>query len=250
MKKAFNSYSLKGHNLEIKDFDAGSRKVAIYLSKFNEIDSDNDLIMKGAFKKSIEERGPSSSSNRQIAFLRHHNWEKQIGKFVELAEDNEGLFAVGRLGTSTMGEDALRDYADGIIKEHSIGFQYIPDKIKFIEDSSMETGGFFQIAEVKLWEGSAVTFGANGNTGVVDVSKSLNRVERAVELSQEIDIITKAIVTGKGSDERLFELEMRLKFLNARMLELASTEPIVKNHSAVIPEQKSAFNWEEVFNKL
>lgn len=250
MEKTFNAYSLKGQNIAIKDFDAGSRKVAVYLSKFNSIDSDNDMIMRGAFKKSIDERGPLAASNRQIAFLRYHNWEKQIGKFVELAEDNVGLFAVGQLGSSSIGEDALRDYADGIIKEHSIGFQYIPDKIKWIEDSTLESGGYFQIVEVKLWEGSAVTFGANEYTNVVDVAKSMNRVERAVELSQEIDIVTKALVNGKGSDERLFELEMRLKFLNARMLDLASTEPIQKGYSAAQTEQPSAFDWNKVYNNL
>jgi len=250
MKKAFNTYSLKGHNLELKDFDSGSRKVAVYLSKFDDIDSDNDMIVKGAFRKSIEERGPNSSSNRQIAFLRYHSWEKQIGKFLELSEDSYGLYAVGQLGTSTIGEDAMRDYADGIIKEHSIGFQYIADKIRWVEDVTKEAGGYYLISEVKLWEGSAVTFGANEYTNVVDVSKSLNRVERAVELSQEIDIIAKALANGKGSDERLFELEMRLKFLNARMLDLASTEPILKNHSAGTEDKLSTFDWNKVFNNL
>ena len=117
-----NLYNIK-ESLELKDVDTGSRQVALYLSKFDNIDSDFDIIRKGAFKKSIKERGVSSRSNRKIAFLRHHDWEKQIGKFVELAEDEFGLYAVGQLGRSTMGDDALKDYEDGIIKEHSIGFQ-------------------------------------------------------------------------------------------------------------------------------
>ena len=92
------------------------------------MDSDMDIIRKGAFKKSLRERGVKSKSNRKIAFLRHHDWEKQIGKFIELAEDDYGLYAVAQLGRSTDGENALKDYEDGIIREHSIGFQYVADK--------------------------------------------------------------------------------------------------------------------------
>ena len=108
-----NFYNLK-ESFEIKDIDTGSRQVAVYLSKFDAIDSDMDVIKKGAFKKSLKERGIKSTSNRKIAFLRHHDWEKQIGKFVELAEDDFGLYAVGQLGRSTDGDDAFMDYQDGI----------------------------------------------------------------------------------------------------------------------------------------
>ena len=41
---------------ELKDIDSENRQVAVYLSKFNEIDSDGDVIRPGAFKKSIQER--------------------------------------------------------------------------------------------------------------------------------------------------------------------------------------------------
>lgn len=250
MTKEYSTYSIKGHDLQIKDLDAGSRKVAVYLSKFNVVDSDLDMIIKGAFRKSIDERGPKSSSNRKIAFLRYHNWQMPVGVWEELSEDNEGLFAVGKLGTSTIAEDAMRDYEDGIIKEHSIGYQYLQDKIKWVEDKSMESGGYYLVSEVKLWEGSAVTFGANEYTNVVDVAKSENRVEKAVELSKQIDLVTAAIVNGKGSDDRLYELEMRLKFLNARMLDLASTEPIIKGHSAAIKSTTEAFDWNKVFSNF
>ena len=78
MKKSVNNYSVKGA-FELKDLDLKAREVAMYVSSFGTIDSDNDMIMPGAFSKSIAERGPESESNRRIAFLRHHDWEKQIG---------------------------------------------------------------------------------------------------------------------------------------------------------------------------
>ena len=169
--KYYNTKSAQG----IKDLDNSKREVAIYLSTFDAMDSDNDVIKKGAFKKSITDRGPGSESNRKIAFLRFHDWTKPIGTFKSLEEDQKGLFAVGKLGNSTIGEDAFNDYKDGIIKEHSIGFQYIKDKTQFIEDKSIEGGGFHEVKEVKLWEGSAVTFGANEFTNVVEVKGELRK---------------------------------------------------------------------------
>ena len=250
MSKSFNSYSSKSSEMSIKDLDTGSRKVAIYLSTFDSLDSDNDIIRKGAFKKSIQERGPQTNSNRQIAFLRYHNWEKQIGRFEELSEDSKGLFAVGYLGTSTLGSDALADYKDGIIKEHSIGFNYIKDKIKFIEDSS-DAGGFYEINEVKLWEGSAVTFGANEHTNVIEVAKSLSPqelIEKATHLSSEIDLVGKALANGQGTDDRLHSLEMKLKVLNSQLLTLVKLDPLDKQ--SISQPNKKSFDWEKVVSNI
>lgn len=245
MKKEFKHYETKSLT-EIKDIDLKNRQVAIYLSKFNNIDSDDDMILKGSFKNSINQNGPLSTSNRKIQFLRHHDWEHQIGKFTELSEDDNGLFAVGTLGTSTKGEDALRDYDEGIINEHSIGFQYISDKIKWIDDSTRPNGGFFQIHELKLWEGSAVTFGSNEQTNVVDVVKSMDdKMNEINKLTNQMDLVIKSIHNGRGSDDRFHNLGMKLKFLNARLIEVVNTKPIDKNHFAVGQQSKS-FDWEKV----
>jgi HK97 family phage prohead protease len=243
MDRGFNSYSIKSHNLSIKDLDLNKREVAVYLSKFDTIDSDGDMIVRGAFSRSLKERGVGSDSNRQIAFLRHHDWQQQIGKFNRLEEDSEGLFAVGQLGTSTKGEDALRDYDEGIITEHSIGFQYIMDKTKYIEDENVKGGGYYVLNEVKLWEGSAVTFGANEYTNVVEVAKSEGRQNIVQKLSKEIDTITKAIINGRGTNERQYDLEMKLKFLNARLVDLAQSPitPNVKEETRIDTGQ--SFDW-------
>ena len=73
-----NIYSTKQAS-EIKDLNSEKREVAVYLSIFDNLDSDNDVITKGAFTKSILERGPDSITNRKIAFLRHHDWQQPIG---------------------------------------------------------------------------------------------------------------------------------------------------------------------------
>ena len=249
MKKNFNQYSIKTFNDSIKDISLGKREVAMYLSKFDVVDSDNDMIVKGAFYKSIKERGPGSNSNRDIAFLRYHDWQHPIGKFLKLEEDSKGLFAVAKLSTSTKGEDALRDYEEGIIKEHSIGFQYMTDNVRWIEEQ--ENKGYYEINEVKLFEGSAVTFGANEFTETLSVGKSVDKVSAFDKITSEINIVTKALINGRGTDERMFNLEMKLKYLNSRLIDLATTNIAItqaKEVQQISPKQN--FNWGKVDNLL
>lgn len=250
MKKAVNTYSIKGA-FEMKDLDLAARQVAMYVSKFDVMDSDMDIIRRGAFAKSIAERGPNSTGNRKIAFLRYHNWEMQIGKPLTMEEDSNGLFVVSQLGNSTMGNDALEDYKDGIILEHSIGFKYMEDKMRYVDDE--EGKGYFEINELALWEYSAVTFGANQYTNVVAVAKGQEKADMAYKLSDEINVVAKALANGQGTDDRLYQLEMKLKFLNARMLDLAITEPsnVKSTHSAeTIGNIKGAFDWNKVVNNI
>lgn len=235
----------------IKDIDESKRQVAVYLSRFDVMDSDNDIIRKGAFKKSIKERGVDSTSNRKIAFLRFHDWQKPIGKFIELNEDEKGLFAVGELGNSTLGNDAWNDYNDGIIREHSIGFQYVKDKTQFIEDKTIDSGGYFDIKELILWEGSAVTFGANEYTNVIDVIKGANNPDVVKNLFDEINVLTKALSSGKGTDERLIDIEMKLKYLTSQLSLLASNNP---NDNVQLltkaNENESQFDWTKVMQNV
>lgn len=255
MDNKFNSsYKIKSQSLGIKDVDLEKREVAMYLSHFGNIDSDGDLLVKGCFKKSLQEKGIDSNSNRKIAFLRYHDWEKPIGKFTRLEEDDNGLFAVGKLGSSTIGNDALMDYQEGIIREHSIGFKYLQDKIKWIEDSTMEMGGYYLISEVALWEGSAVTFGANELTPVVQVSKGENKVDIIHDISKEMGVVFKSIVNGKGSDERLYQLEMKHKFLTSQLQELAMINNNNPKEIIVIPPApeltEKSFDWNKVINNI
>ena len=230
--KSTEGYKVKGAAFELKEIEAQSRRVTFMASKFDVIDSDNDIIRRGAFAKSILERGPESSSNRKIAHLRHHDWEQQIGRIVKMEETHDGLIVVSDLGTSTKGDDALRDYQEGIITEHSIGFQYVADKIHTIEHGESNV---FEIKEVVLWENSAVTFGANEFTPVLDVSKG-EHISHLDKLNKKMDAIVNSLRNGKGTEERFFTLEKRLQVLKAQFNALITQEPVVKSATPAIVE--------------
>ena len=239
--KDFKKYQTKGA-FQVKDVDIKTRRVTIMLSKFDNIDSDGDVIRKGAFSKSIQDRGPESPSNRKIAFLRYHDWEQQIGKFISLEETGDGLVAIGELGRSSKGNDALLDYQDGIIKEHSIGFNYIQDKMDLVTAGS---GDFWDIKEVALWEGSAVTFGANALTPTLDVSKG-NKPELIDKLNEKMSGLISAIKSG-GTDERLYNIEMALKVCQTQFNTLLNaTVP----DETTQPDQAAKSNSNDFYIKL
>jgi len=215
-----NIYSVK-KSFEVKDVDTKTRRVKIMGANFDSLDSDNDIIRKGAFAKSIQERGPGSQGNRKIAFLRYHDWQHPIGKFVHLEETNEGLVAEAELGRSPLADAALLDYQDELINEHSIGFNYIEDKTQFVERGE---ASYWEIKEVQLWEISAVTFGANSLTPTLEVSKG-NHLEVIEKVNKKMTSLISALKNGKGTDERLFEIEMALKVCQQQYNSLLSIEP-------------------------
>jgi hypothetical protein len=111
----------------------------------------------------------------------------------------------------------LLDYEDGVILEHSIGFNVVQDKTFIRED------GVRELRELFLWEGSAVTFGANSQTPVFNVGKG-NRTEYLDKLNQKMNGLINALKNGKGTDERLFQIEMDLRVIQSKYNSLITLE--------------------------
>tara|TARA_R110001632_G_C11278914_1_gene411648 strand:+ start:221 stop:937 length:717 start_codon:yes stop_codon:yes gene_type:complete len=199
MKK--QGYSQKSNSLdfEVKD-NSGKRLVKGYFASFDNVDSHNEVFTKGAFSKSINERGVKSESNRKILHLAFHDMNRPIGNLKVLEEHSEGLYFESELGTHTDGEDAFRMYKEGIIREHSVGFMYVGDKIKELDN------GAYELNEVKLFEGSMVGLGANSETPNLTAIKSFEQKELSLErIARERETLLKMV--AKGGD--LIELQLR-----------------------------------------
>ena len=194
-------FTTKTCSLQIKDISEKEGIVSGYFSAFGNKDSDGDIIEKGAFNKTVKENGPQSTHPR-IKHLLDHNSSKVIGVIQELHEDNKGLFYVSKMGNHTLGRDVLNMYNDGIITEHSIGFNTIKEE----SDSQNKVN---RIKEVRLWEGSSLqTWGANPDTPVLGV-KGIEK--QPYEYIERITVITKALRNGKYTDDTFDLLEIELK---------------------------------------
>ena len=227
--------SFKNYNATIKDLDVATGIVTGYFSQFNSIDLDGDVIMPGAFTKTIAERGPDSSKP-EIAYLWQHDTTKPLGKLMVLREDNFGLYFEAKMSDTTWGEDALKLYRDGVITQHSIGYQVI----KSVETQMDMEEEVEQIYEVKLWEGSAVTFGANPNTPFTGFKSLEEREDR-------IKTLVKAIKNGSYTDETfgLIEFEL-LKLISL----VKSEEPTVVTPEDTEPKEDNKIQEIKQFRNL
>jgi len=216
----------------VKDIDTEKRIVTGYLSETNTEDKVKDIIVGGAYIKTLNER------KEDIFFLNQHNWSQPHGKFSVLQEDKKGLYFESKpLINTTYSSDLMKLYEAGIIKEHSIGYQVV--------NSSMDSKGIRNITEIKLYEGSNVTLGAHPNTPFLGM-KSLTMKE----INDEMKLITKAFRNGTFTDETFMLLEIALKQLQADAYELGTKSLEIKEPFNDTPIDAEPNNSIEIINQF
>ncbi len=192
-------YLTKNIAQTIKDVDVKQGIVTGYFSKFGNIDSDGDIIQKGAYTKTISE------SFQRIKHLLDHDRTKAVGVIQVLKEDDFGLYYESKAGRHTLGQDFILMAEDGIISEHSVG-------IYPIKQMKGENGANV-ITEVRMLEGSSLqTWGANEFTPMMGVKSDKDIIAL-------LDIIQKALSQGKYSDETFKEIEKKYKSLQFTLAE-------------------------------
>lgn len=145
--------------------------IRVKFASFGNKDSAGDILVKGCFAKSINERGPQSDTNRKIAFLWQHDIYDPIGKVLEIEELDDGAYATVQLSNFDAVPNAKRAWYqlnDGDINQFSFGFQYVWDKMEYIEEEDA-----FLVKEVVLHEISVVTLGCNERTEFMGAVKGL-----------------------------------------------------------------------------
>lgn len=153
----------KSFNLEIKavqedGFFSG------YGAVFGNVDWYNDVILPGAFSKTLEEW---ASKNKFPPVLWNHNDSEPIGVYTKIYEDAKGLYVEGRL----LIDDVPRAKSThallkaGAIDGLSIG--YITKK------ANKQTNGIRELVELGLGEISIVTTPANEESLITSVKSKL-----------------------------------------------------------------------------
>lgn len=222
-------FDVKSTSLGFKDIDVKQGIVQGYFSAFDVKDSDGDVLVKGAFAKTITERGPKSIKPR-IKHLLDHNKTQAVAVIQDLEEDNIGLLYTSKAGRHPKGQEWLMMAEDGIITEHSTGTYTDKSKILRKDDANY-------ILETKMWEGSSLqAWGANEWTPIVGV-KDL----KMSELQDRWQILTKALRNGKYSDEAFIQvIEPELKHIERIIGSLtdATTQPGPEQHT-IEPDTKN-----------
>ncbi len=169
-----------------------------YLSVFGVKDQGRDIVMPGAFTKSLTEHKKKGTMPK---LLWQHNPNSPIGIWTDLKEDNHGLKGTGELlldiPQAKQVHSLLRAKAvDGI----SIGYRTV--------DSDDREDGGRDLKELELWEASVVTFPMLKEATVTDVKNldSIRDVERALRDAGVPNSFAK-LVAQHGYDEAKSILE-------------------------------------------
>jgi HK97 family phage prohead protease len=133
-----------------------------YASIFDAVDSYGDVVMRGAFRKTL-------SDKKQFPLLWSHDISRPIG-VISAKEDKTGLKVEGQLNLDVQLAREIRSLMkQGAVRGLSIGYQTVKDE----QDTDRKAR---LLREINLWEISPVVFQACPDALVADV-KSMEPVE-------------------------------------------------------------------------
>lgn len=161
-----------------------------YASTFGNVDQGDDIMVAGCYAESLVKR-PAE----KVKMLFQHDTDDIIGKWLELREDNKGLYAKGKLFLNVQkGREVYEIMKEGQLDGLSIGFRALVDEY----DRSL---GVRRVVKCDLREVSVVTFPMNELATVTLVKGDTLPTEREFErfLTREAGFSAqqaKAIIAG------------------------------------------------------
>ncbi|MGB8817626.1 MAG: HK97 family phage prohead protease [Rhizobiaceae bacterium] len=166
----FSTRELKFTGVKLDKVD-GDGVFTGYASLFGVTDLAKDRVEKGAFAKSVGERGVSG-----IRMLFQHDPNEVIGQWLDIREDARGLLVKGRLAQEVgRAREVLALMRAKALDGLSIGF-------KTVRSKKGSADGVRHILEADLWEISVVTFPMLPTARISDVKAAPFPTTREFEL--------------------------------------------------------------------
>lgn len=231
-------------NVSALDVDKKTRRVKVAISQLQEEDREKDVFDPTAYDKTMNENGPKGTN--EIWHLLDHtqNSFSALSKFSELGREGIYIAGVSQYKNSfAWREVAWPLYEAGDITQHSVGFETL-------KATERDSKGVRIIKEVRLWEGSAVLWGAQPDTPTMAVVKSLMNIEddREITAAEKIEELMKKLKNHRAGyneeDYSLFIIELkRLQTLfgEGQIAKIFEPEqkPTQQTQEATEPEQKT-----------
>jgi HK97 family phage prohead protease len=220
----------KGVSDSVLDVDDKSRRVKVAISEVGSRDLDNEIIEPGAYTKTISERGPGGAN--LIWHLTDHypSLKYAVGKFASLNMEGNKLIGATDIPKTTWGNDMLEMYKSGVINQHSVGFSTLRSEIM----NQGEKDQYRVLKELKLYEGSAVLWGANPNTPTMSVGKSEGERKTALDkILKELEVLRKCFKNGTLTDDTFELIEVRILQLETSIKSLFEATHAVQNSTPV-----------------
>ena len=209
-----SSFAQLGKVLDYRIAVEENRIISGYLAVWGEKDDKGTAPIKGAFKKSIQERGPKSLAKQKALFLWFHDLRNPIGQFIELEEDDYGLRFKAAIDEIPEGDRALIQVRNGTLNQFSYGFLYVWDKMHY--DEKADT---VYMKEIDFWEGSVVSYGSQKETFAIRSAEQLTaQIEDAAE---DLEVFVREL-------PRLKQMELRQLLTRQSSLMTIKPDSLVK----------------------
>jgi|SRR5215471_12528371 len=150
-----------GKSIEVREVKAADDAWTVtgYASTFDNTDEGGDVVVRGAFARSVHAWG---TGQKRIRFLYQHDPADVLGVPTSLREDHYGLLGQFKISRTTRGHDAYQLLKDGALDSFSIGY--------VVEDQEYR-GNVRVLRDVDLMEISVVSLPMNTRAAVTGVKR-------------------------------------------------------------------------------
>ena len=158
---------------EFKADDGKPNTVEGYASVFGNVDNYGDVVLPGAFKKTIKER----VAKGLVPLVADHNWsvDALLGTVIAAEEDSKGLHFTAKLSAVPSVQEVRTKMLEGHLKAMSFSFRTLGER--FPETPEIVDGKTVMryLTEVALLDISPVVIGANARAVITQV-KAFNEL--------------------------------------------------------------------------
>jgi len=165
----------------ILNIDHDNGTVEAVFSVFNEIDSDNDVVLPNSIRSGYGDKG--------VAMVWGHDWKNIIGKG-KIVQDNDKAVFKGSFNLNTnAGKEAYETVkAMGDMQQWSFGFEVNDSEMGTFTKDNGESQEVRYLKDLKVWEVSPVMVGANQNTYTVSVKEGKENIEPEIKDEEQENI--------------------------------------------------------------
>lgn len=171
-----------------------------YASTFGNVDLGGDIIVKGAFTKTI-----ANIKANGIPLLADHvaSTSSVLGTIFDASEDEAGLKVKARFSSAPSAQDVRTKLLEGHLNRMSIG--YDPVEYGFVDGEDGRQNR--KLIEIKLWETSVVVFPMNPEAAVTRVKSLIGSLDEPMRaavieaLSTKDDKLPLSAQGGSPTDE-------------------------------------------------
>jgi len=197
--------------LEVKSLQ--ERQFSGYGSVFGNVDLGDDVVVAGAFKRTLAER---KASGQLPVMLWSHDPTKVAGKWLDMKEDSRGLHVRGELAPTPLGDEIHTLMKMEAVSGMSIGF--------VIKDQEFTKDGLRMIKEVDLWELSVCAMPMNPLARVANVKTQTSAFGEYVPTPKEFERILRDAGCSRKTAKELIHLWMSSREVSVEMPETPQRE--------------------------